>query len=77
MVDSLAGMRKYVSPMSDDLIGTAGVAERLGVTVATVNRWAKERRLQPAVKLPGRTGARLYRLADVEAYEAARGGEAA
>lgn len=57
--------------MSDDLIGTAEAAALIGRTVATLNRWAaesREDRPQPALTLPGKTGARLYRRADVEAY---------
>lgn len=59
----------------DDLIGTAEVAKRLGVSVATVNRWqddaedAPEAPLRAAVVIPGpkRAAARLYRSADVQA----------
>lgn len=50
-----------------DLITTAEVAEILGKSVPTVNRWAAEGRLQPAQKLPGQRGAYLFRRADVEA----------
>lgn len=59
--------------MSDDLIGTAEAADILGRTVATLNRWAADKRAdtpKPAVELPGKTGARLYRRGDVEAYRA-------
>lgn len=59
--------------MADDLIGTKAAADILGRTVATLNRWAAEKREdtpQPAVELPGKTGARLYRRADVEALAA-------
>lgn len=58
--------------MSDDLIGTAEAAEIIGVRVGTVNRWAAEGVLEAAVTLPGKTGARLYRRSDVEAYKALR-----
>lgn len=60
--------------MADDLITTAEVADLVRRSVATVNRWAAERRddrPQPALTLPGETGARLYRRSDVEAYKAA------
>lgn len=64
--------------MSDDLIPTKAVAEHFGTTVATVNRWAAEGRIKPAVEMPGRTGARLYRLDDVRAQLAsADAGDAA
>lgn len=53
--------------MTDDLIPTKAVAEHLGTTVATVNRWAAEGRITPAVEMPGKTGARLFRLEDVKA----------
>ena len=61
--------------MADDLIGTAEVAKRLGVAVATVNRWQDDAQkattppVLPAVELPGpnRIAARLYRSADVQA----------
>lgn len=38
----------------------------LGVSPATVNRWAAAGRVAPAVELPGRTGARLFLRSDVE-----------
>lgn len=50
-----------------DLISTSEAARILGRPVATVNRWATEGRLAVALKLPGETGARLYRRVDVEA----------
>ncbi|MDR3033903.1 MAG: hypothetical protein LBV78_12495 [Kitasatospora sp.] len=49
-----------------DLIVTAEAAAIAHVDVATINRWAKSGRLAVAAKLPGRTGANLYRRADVE-----------
>lgn len=58
--------------MAHDLIGTAEAAKRLGVSVATVNRWAAEERLPAAVELPGKRGARLFSVADVDAYGALR-----
>lgn len=50
-----------------DLVPTAEVARIAKVDVTTVNRWAKSGRLPVAIKAPGRTGANLYRRADVEA----------
>jgi len=54
--------------MTDDLIPTKTVAEMFGKTVATINRWAQEGRLKPAIEMEGLTGARLYRRSDVEAF---------
>jgi DNA-binding transcriptional MerR regulator len=54
--------------MQDDLLPTKAVAELLGCTVATVNRWATEGRLTPAVEMPGKTGARLYLRTTVEDF---------
>lgn len=57
--------------MQDDLLPTKAVAALFSTTVATVNRWAQEGKLTPAVEMPGRTGARLYRRSDIEAHLAA------
>lgn len=51
----------------DDLLTTAEVAEILGKSVPTVNRWAVEGKLTPARKLPGLRGPHLFYRADVEA----------
>jgi excisionase family DNA binding protein len=58
--------------MPDDLYTTAEVAARLGVSVKTVTRWAVTGRLDPATKLPGTTGAYLFRPADVARLEQER-----
>lgn len=50
------------------LLSTAQVAEILGTTVATVNRWVAAGKLPIAQQLPGRTGVRLYIPRDVEAF---------
>lgn len=55
----------------DDLISTAEAAELAGVNIATINRLAASGKLPTAHKLPGRTGARLYRRSDIEALGAA------
>lgn len=47
------------------LIGTKEAAEILDVDPATVTRWANDGRL-PNDKLPGQTGAFVYKRADVE-----------
>ncbi len=51
----------------EDYLTTAQVAELAHRTVTTVNRWVADGRLTPARKLPGNTGAYLFRLDDVEA----------
>jgi DNA-binding transcriptional regulator YdaS (Cro superfamily) len=64
--------------MSDNLMGTKAAANLLGVSVATVNRWAADEAgpLQAAVEVPGPAGgrpaARLFLRGDVEAYKALR-----
>ncbi len=62
--------------MLEDLIRTKDVAGLAGKTVATVNRWVLEGKLTPAVEMPGKTGARLFRRSDVEAFLAAEPTEA-
>lgn len=57
---------------SPDLIGSVEAAEILGVDVSTVSRWVtgdrrRTRRLTVALRLPGKTGAKLFRRTDVEA----------
>jgi predicted DNA-binding transcriptional regulator AlpA len=51
----------------DELLTTAQVAELRGYTVAWINKLAASGRLPVAHKLPGRTGAYLFRRDDVEA----------
>ena len=48
------------------LLGVTEAAEHLGCSVATVKRLARAGQLVPAHKLPGQTGAYLFRLRDVE-----------
>ncbi len=50
-----------------ELLTTVLVAERLGVTIRTVHRMVDTGRLRAEFKLPGRTGAYLFRTADVDA----------
>jgi excisionase family DNA binding protein len=63
--------------VQNDLISTTEVAEILGVSVATVNRWAAEGQLKPRHEMPGRTGARLFSRRDVARFEAKRSKPAA
>lgn len=46
--------------MTQKLMGTKQVAERLGRTPNLVHWLVKKERLLPAVKLPGKTGAMLF-----------------
>ncbi|MBW8171822.1 helix-turn-helix domain-containing protein [Ornithinimicrobium sp. Arc0846-15] len=48
-------------------LNTAQVAERLGRSTWTINRWAEGGRLPTAAKAPGLRGARLFDPADVQA----------
>ena len=54
------------SRMETTLITTAEVAQRLGVSIPTVNRWVRDGRLTPVQKLPGLRGANLFRAEDIE-----------
>ena len=53
--------------MPEDLIGSADAAAILGVDRATLLRWASkpDPKIAPAMRLPGATGACLFRRADV------------
>lgn len=46
--------------MPNDLLSTAETAQRLGVSVRTVIRWAESGRLPVAHRMPGKTGAMLF-----------------
>lgn len=52
-------------------LSTAEVAQRLGTSVAMVNRLAQSGKLQPVAKLPGIRGARFYDDTEVTRYEQA------
>lgn len=54
-------------PNNDELVGTREAAEIGGVTQRTVARWVETGKLTPYAKIPGRTGAYLFRREDVEA----------
>lgn len=51
----------------EKLITAKEAARILRKTPRTVSRWADAGKLEHAHKLPGNTGARLFKLADVEA----------
>lgn len=55
-----------------NLIGTTEAAQRLGVDRSTFFRWVQTGKVQPAVKMPGRTGALLFDPADIDALVAGR-----
>jgi DNA-binding transcriptional MerR regulator len=50
-----------------ELVSTDDASKIAGVSVATINRWAREGRLTPFVQGKGVRGARFYRREDVEA----------
>lgn len=56
------------------LITTREVAQRAGVDVSTVARWARDGKLTPAYEADGRTGVRLFNAEDVDTFLAARNG---
>lgn len=62
--------------MPNDLLSTAETAERLGVSVRTVIRWAETGRLPVAHRMPGKTGAMLF-ASDAEVRAPAEAGDAA
>ena len=51
------------------LLTTAEAAQRLGVSIATLNRWANNGTIRVAVQAPGRTGVRLYDEDEISARE--------
>lgn len=57
-------------PMQDiapyELVATRDAARLLGVSIGTVNRWARDGILSPAVSVSGPRGARFFHRADVE-----------
>ena len=53
-------------PITDNLLTAQQVAERCGVTVYTVAKWARSGKLRTAYKFDGLTGARLFDPADVD-----------
>lgn len=61
----MPGMRDEAPP---SLVGAAEAARIIGVNRNTISKLALNGELPTSVELPGRTGARLFRLEDVEAY---------
>jgi predicted site-specific integrase-resolvase len=55
----------------DEILNTTAACEILGVERSTLNRWAQMGRV-PVMKLPGHTGAYIYRRGDIEALRDAR-----
>lgn len=55
---------------NNELLFTADVAARFGVTARTVNRWVREGRLSAQLQGPGTKGARLFHPAEVERFAA-------
>lgn len=51
----------------NDLLTAEQAAERAGVNRRTISKWADSGRLPVALRLPGATGARLFRVSDVDA----------
>lgn len=60
-------------PEDDELLTARELSNQSGVPLSTLNRWVREGRIQPARKLPGRTGAYLFPL---DAVLEVRGGVA-
>ncbi|MGH3276391.1 MAG: helix-turn-helix domain-containing protein [Streptosporangiaceae bacterium] len=52
--------------MTDGVLTTRQVAERLHVSLNTVQRMAADGRLHPRDKWPGRTGGFLFEAAEIE-----------
>jgi excisionase family DNA binding protein len=54
------------------LIGVSEAADRLNVSARTVKRWAMTGELAHVAKLPGATGAYVFKMSTVEAFAAKR-----
>ena len=71
-------MQICTAMQDDELLSTKAVAELLGVSVGTINRWAKEKtRIAPVTKMGVNTGAYLWRRSDIVEYIARQAPEAA
>ncbi|MEA1795150.1 helix-turn-helix domain-containing protein [Rhodococcus sp. IC4_135] len=56
----------------EDSIGSTEACRLLDVSRATLTRWAKSGVITPAMQLPGRNGALLFKRDDVEKLAAQR-----
>ncbi len=63
---------RAMSASKPDLIGSREACAMLDVATSTLTRWAIDGTITPALKLPGRNGALLFHLADIEAIREAR-----
>ncbi len=52
----------------DSLVGSVEAARIVGVPYSTFMRWVDKGLIEPAHVMPGVSGAKLYRLADVEQF---------
>lgn len=50
---------------TEDLISSQEALEILGVVLSTLTRWAADGKITPALKMPGSSGAYLWRRSDV------------
>lgn len=55
---------------TDDLIGAAEAAEVIGIDRSTLTRWVAAEKITPALRMPGQSGAMLFRRAEVQALAA-------
>lgn len=58
---------------NSELLTTAQVAEQLGCSLASINRYVRDGKLTVEVQFPGRKGARLYHPAEVQRFAAEHG----
>lgn len=65
-------MPKLEHDEGDKWVTTADAAAILEVHVRTVHRLTESGELNPAIKIPGKTGAYMYHRADVEALAQSR-----
>lgn len=49
-----------------ELIGTVEAADLIGVNRSTISHWIAKGRIEPAQKLPGKTGVLLFTRSEVE-----------
>lgn len=48
------------------LLSTVEACERIGIDRSTLSRWIKFGEAEPAMRLPGKTGAYLFTVAEVD-----------